>query len=181
MSKFTKISVSLRKWNFRIRKNVTRIKNLVSNSVLKIRFNVKSRLISIWKFQNRTKCRFLKEHKSVKFVPSIDLTTVRHLNHHLTRRNFSIFESLSSLLYLISSPIGTFLELKNHKLFFKLRYHFLTQFWKFFKFFFFEGPGTRVIGPGWTHDSWLLIDDWYSTFCSRKWCNMNESPEIESH
>ena len=183
MSKFTKISVSLRKWNFRIRKNVTRIKNLVSNSVLKIRFNVKSRPISIWKFQNRTKCRFLKEHKSVKFVPSIDLTTVRHLNHHLTRRNFSIFESLSFLLYLISSPIGTFLELKNHKLFFKLRYHyFFKPILEIMKNFFFSmEPGTTVIGPGWTHDSWLLIDDWYSTFCSRKWCNMNESPEIESH
>ena len=163
MSKFTKISVSLRKWNFRIRKNVTRIKNLVSNSVLKIRFNVKSRPISIWKFKNRTKCRFLKEHKSVKSIPSIDLTTVRHLNHHLTRRNFSIFESLSFLLYLIPSPIGTFLELKNHKLFFKLRYHYffkpILEFWK--KFFF---DGTGYYGDRSGLDPWFMITDRWLIF-----------------
>ena len=163
MSKFTKISVSLRKWNFRIRKNVTRIKNLVSNSVLKIRFNVKSRPISIWKFQNRTKCRFLKEHKLVKSVPSIDLTTVRHLNRHLTRRNFSIFDSPSSLLYLIPSPIGTFLELKNHKLFFKLRYHcFFKPILKFWKFFFFGGTGYYGDRSG--LDPWFMIADRWLIF-----------------
>ena len=101
---------------------------------MKIRFNVKSRPISIWKFKNRTNCRFLKEHKSVKSVPSIDLTTVRHLNRHLTCRNFSIFHSSSFLLYLIPSPIGTFLELKNHKIFFKLLYHYFSKFLKHFIF-----------------------------------------------
>ena len=142
---------------------------------MKIRFNVKSRPISIWKFKNRTNCRFLKEHKSVKSVPSIDLTTVRHLNRHLTRRNFSIFHSVSLLLYLIPSPIGTFLELKNHKIFFKLLYHYFSkQTSKILKHFIFRwNRGTTMTGPGPSHDSWLPIDDWYSTFCSRKWCNMN--------
>ena len=148
---------------------------------MKIRFNVKSRPISIWKFKNRTNCRFLKEHKSVKSVPSIDLTTVRHLNRHLTHRNFSIFHS-SSFLYLIPSPIGTFLELKNHNIFFKLLYrHFSKPILKVLKILFFDGTGEYDDRERMIHDSWLPIDDWYSTFYSRKWCNMNVSPEIEHH
>ena len=124
---------------------------------MKIRFNVKSRPISIWKFKNRTNCRFLKEHKSVKSVPSIDLTTVRHLNRHLTRRNFSIFDSPSSLLYLIPSPIGTFLELKNHKIFFKLRYrHFSKPILKILEILFFDGTGEYGDRSG-TDDPWFMI------------------------
>ena len=128
---------------------------------MKIRFNVKSRPISIWKFKNRTNCRFLKEHKSVKSVPSIDLTTVRHLNRHLTCRNFSIFHSSSFLLYLIPSPIGTFLELKNHNIFFKLLYrHFQSRFWKFSKFYSSMEPGNMMTGNGWSmiHDCPSMID-----------------------
>ena len=68
MSKFTKISVSLRKWNFRFfelfSKNVKNPK--VSNSVLDIQFNVKSRPISIWEKWKIGQFWFLKEHKSVK-------------------------------------------------------------------------------------------------------------------
>ena len=124
---------------------------------MKIRFNVKSRPISIWKFKNRTNCRFLKEHKSVKSVPSIDLTTVRHLNRHLTRRNFSIFDSTSFLLYLIPSPIGTFLELKNHKIFFKLRYrHFSKPIFKIPEILVFDVTGVYGDRSG-ADDPWFMI------------------------
>ena len=134
---------------------------------------MKSRPISIWKFKNRTKCRFLKEHKSAL---SIDLTTVRHLYHCLTRRNFSIFYSPSFSLYLIPPLTGTFLELQNHNFFFKLRYHHFSEpTLKIPKFYPSTETGTTVNGHRRNHDSWLLIDDRYSTFCSRKWCNMNES------